>query len=205
MQTRTRALFFCLGLCSAGCHVLERADQCQTLATRINNARPALLGAKLPGDPSPEVLRKRASVYGRLGTELEGLTVTTKAVDDERRNVIGQLRALETHLNAAANAVQKEAEANKKRAGEPSAPNARIVPEAPTPSAPAPKDTAVPSSAPKATGLVGSDSTIVPRPTIVPPPRYSLHVREYTQAKRVAETAGRTLVSAIERLERECR
>lgn len=92
----------------SGCHVIERAQQCKKLARQVAKAAPEIQNTVITDDPSAQILRKKARLYGELGTRLEEIPTQVEVLQKDHVALINSLKNLENHLNDAADAVEKE-------------------------------------------------------------------------------------------------
>src|SRR5690606_41512324 len=92
----------------SGCHVIERAQQCKKLAKLVAEAAPEIKNTVITDNPSAQILRKKARLYGQLGTRLEEVSTSIEVLQKDQAALIGSLKNLESHLNEAADAIEKE-------------------------------------------------------------------------------------------------
>lgn len=183
------SILLCLFPTLGGCHVTDKAEQCRTLATLVKKSRPGLQESAIPESPTPAQLLKRARLYGQLGADLKGVELDDREVEKERDKVLAQLSVLEAQLKSAAVAVEEyqtvsKEEEEEKRQAEVAAESADL--------SPAPEHRVV-------QGLIRSPSK---KPPIRA--RALAKVRDYSRSKSSAESAGRGLSAALDRLQRAC-
>lgn len=99
-------------LSMGGCGIVERSQQCGSLATvmRKNESR---LAPSLPPDPSAEVLRDRASSLNSFSDDLTHVHLKLPELIKIRRAIVEQLSQITKRLDAAAESVVESREAQK--------------------------------------------------------------------------------------------
>lgn len=181
----------------SGCHVVERAEQCRALAERVNASEKLLSSSKLGDDPLPEDLRARADHYGLLAVALEKIAISDHDVKTERQTAVAQLLSLKKELQIAAEAVEGHEEAEKK--AEEAKKERELAQKALAPrNSETGEDPKMAKPHRAVQGLIGT-------PSSPPSVRYNQYVRQYTQARRVAESSGQNLEGTLDRIERACR
>lgn len=180
-----------------GCHVTERAQQCRLLADLVEQSRPELEKSGVPENPTPKQLRKRAHLYGQLGTGLEGIKLDDREVSEQRDKVSIQLQILERQLNQAAVAVEEYARVAKEEAEELDETKRAKKAEQAQKKEPSEKDEEPPHRV--VSGLIRKQAEKPPART-----RALAKVRDYGRARSAAQGAGRGLSSSLDRLQKAC-
>ena len=192
----------------SGCHVVERANQCQSLARVIDAAGVELSKEDIEDDPKATLLRKKARLYGQLAENVEKVHLQNKELRTEALAFGHHLLFLEEQLNEAAKAVDDREKYEKSKKDNPR-------PEPPRPTAAKTEAAARVGAGSRPHAKKGdstSPSETAPRPARarhLPRRPTSMSTmaftRRYLNAKRSAGNASRGVLTSAKNLERACR
>ena len=95
-----------------GCGVVERSQQCESLAEAMRKNE-SNLAPSLPADPSSDILHDRANSLSKFADDLKHVYLKVPELIQFRRDITEQLSAISQSLELAAEAVTEKTDAER--------------------------------------------------------------------------------------------